>query len=303
MDTLMLPLIAALALAGAIVSVFVAVSHQRELSQVRTSLSLVRHFGSTGDSLVPILGDRPGYVALPLVRLAQSLSTARMRERLRLHLAWGGKITSDDLNRVLERKVIYGGLGFCISALLAFRAGGATWVLLPLLTLGGYALPDLLVYNRGTKRGEEISRELPDALDLLNLCVESGLSLQAALSRVSESNDGPVAVEFARVLQEMQVGVSRHDAFESLASRTKQQDLRRFVTAMLQVDQLGIPVASVLREQAMEMRLKRKARARERAQKVPVTMLAPLMLCFLPGLFIVILGPAFIRILGVLSHQ
>ena len=132
--------------------------------------------------------------------------------------------------------------------------------------------------------------ELPDALDMLNLCVECGLSFQAALAQVADEPEG-CGRSGVPGLQEMQLGVPRARR-RGDGGRTQQEDLQRFVSAILQVDKLGIPVAAVLREQAREMRAKRFSRAREQAQKVPVKILMPLMLCFLPGLFIIILGPA-----------
>ncbi len=137
-----------------------------------------------------------------------------------------------------------------------------------------------------------MERKLPDALDMLNLCVESGLSFQAAMSQVADNQTGPVAEEFGVALKEMQLGRSRAEALSALGGRTRAEDVRRFVSAMLQVDKIGVPVATVLREQAKEMRAKRYARARELAQKLPVKILMPLMLCLLPALFIIILGPA-----------
>ena len=214
---------------------------------------------------------------------------------LRVHLARAGKPTRADLAAVAGRKVAYGAVGLAIGAITIPRFGAWGWACALAFMLLGYFLPDLLVYNAGLRRTQEILLTLPDALDLLDLCVESGLSLQAALARVSEGQSGPVAAEFGRVLKEMQLGVSRADAFAALGERTTQPDLQRFVAAVQQVDRLGIPVATVLREQSSQMRAKRQARAREQAQKVPVKILAPLMLCFLPGLFIIILGPAVIN--------
>jgi tight adherence protein C len=204
--------------------------------------------------------------------------------------------TADDLRAAVDRKVVYGALGLGLGALFGARVGGAAWLALPVGAVVGYFLPDILAYNRGLKRTEEIQLGLPDALDLLDLCVESGLSLQASLARVAEHQTGPVAAEFGRVLHEMQLGLSRADAFEALARRTKQEDMHRFVAAILQADKLGVPIAAVLKEQAIEMRKKRQARAREQAQKVPVKILGPLLVCFLPGLFVIILGPAIITV-------
>ena len=140
-------------------------------------------------------------------------------------------------------------------------------------------------------------RELPDALDLLTISVEAGLAFDAALSQVARNTDGPLAEEFFRVLQEMQIGLGRAEAMRALGERTDLPELRGFVSAMVQADSFGIPIASVLRVQASQMRIKRSQRAEELAQKVPVKILFPLIFCILPALFIVILGPAAITIL------
>jgi tight adherence protein C len=193
-------------------------------------------------------------------------------------------------------------VGLALGWLQAVALGGLWWLAPLVLGIFGYFVPDILLYNQGIKRDEEMGKGLPDALDMLNLCVESGLSFQAALSQVAINQDGPVADEFALTLQEMQYGRSRGQALEALAVRARQPDIQRFVSAMLQVDKLGVPVATVLREQAKEMRAKRYARAREMAQKVPVKILMPLMLCFLPALFVIILGPAVYGIVQVFSN-
>ena len=122
------------------------------------------------------------------------------------------------------------------------------------------------------------------------------------MTQVANNQTGPVAEEFSVALQEMQLGRSRSQALEAMAGRTRQADVQRFVWAMMQVDKLGVPVAAVLREQAKEMRAKRYARAREQAQKVPLKILMPLMLCFLPALFVIILGPAVYSLYKVFSE-
>ncbi len=203
---------------------------------------------------------------------------------------------------MLVRKTIYLLIGVTLGVLMGYAGTGWWWLAAPGFALAGFFLPDLLIYNAGIKRDEEMRKRLPDALDLLNLCVESGLSFGAALEQVATSQKGPVAEEFAIALREMQYGRSRGQALEALAGRTRQEDVQRFVSAMLQVDKLGVPVAVVLREQAKEMRAKRFARAREQAQKVPVKILMPLMLCFLPALFVIILGPGVYNIVQVFSN-
>ena len=137
---------------------------------------------------------------------------------------------------------------------------------------------------------------LPDAMDLLTISVEAGLGFDAAVSRVAKNGDGPLNQEFARLLQEMQLGRGRTEAMRAMAERTSLADLKSFCLAMVQADSLGIPIARVLRIQSKEMRTKRRQRAEEKAQQVPIRMMIPLVLFILPCLFIVILGPAGIQI-------
>jgi tight adherence protein C len=129
-------------------------------------------------------------------------------------------------------------------------------------------------------------------MDLLTISVEAGLPFDAALSQVARNTRGPLAEELFRVLQEMQIGLARTDALRAVAERTNVAELRGFVTAMVQADTFGIPVANVLRVQARDLRVKRSQRAEEMAQKVPVKILFPLIFCILPALFIVVMGPA-----------
>ena len=131
---------------------------------------------------------------------------------------------------------------------------------------------------------------------MLTISVEAGLAFDAAVSQVARNTEGPLADEFFRVLQEMQIGMGRSEALRALGERTTVDELHGFVTAMVQADAFGIPIANVLRVQAREMRIKRSQRAEEIAQKIPVKILFPLIFCILPVLFIVVLGPAAITI-------
>lgn len=160
----------------------------------------------------------------------------------------------------------------------------------------GFFLPDILLYNSGQKRQDKIPRALPDALDMLTICVEAGLGFDAALSQVARYTKGPLASEFARVLQEMQIGKSRTEALRSMGERSNAPELKAFISAMIQSGELGVPVAHVLREQAKEMRVRRRQKAEGRAQKVPVKITFPLILCLFPSLLIVIIGPGIIQI-------
>jgi tight adherence protein C len=300
MNTLLIPVIAGTLVFLAVMLASVVVVDQQRRASTRRSLAIVLRVGAIKAADGELVdGRRGGALASAVSAVGARVVGRRNRASLREHLAWAGKPTAEDLRSAVDRKIVYGALGLGLGALFAARVGAVAWLALPIAAIVGYFLPDILAYNQGLKRTEQIQLGLPDALDLLDLCVESGLSMQAALARVAEHQSGPVAAEFGRVLQEMQLGLSRADAFEALARRTKQEDMHRFVAAILQVDKLGIPVAAVLKEQAVEMRKKRQSRAREQAQKVPVKILGPLLLCFLPGLFIIILGPAIVTVADV----
>jgi tight adherence protein C len=153
-------------------------------------------------------------------------------------------------------------------------------------------LPELVLWGRGQERQEQIGRELPDVLDQMMIAVEAGLGFDAAFARVAGTGRGALVDELVRTQHDLAAGRPRRAAFEALARRTRVTDLRHFVGAVNQAETYGIPVAEVLRVQADDMRVKRRQRAEEQATKVPVKVTFPLMVCILPALMIVILGPA-----------
>jgi tight adherence protein C len=160
----------------------------------------------------------------------------------------------------------------------------------------GYFGPEIVIDRRIEARQSSIRRALPDTLDLLTISVEAGLGFDAALSQVMHSVPGALSMEIARTMQEMQLGVSRADAFRNLNVRTEVDELKSLVLAIIQADKFGISVSKVLRAQAHEQRTKRRQRTEERAMKIPVKILFPLITCVLPSMFIVVLGPGVIRI-------
>ena len=147
-----------------------------------------------------------------------------------------------------------------------------------------------------TARQKSIQRGLPDVMDLLVISVEAGLGFEQALDRVISNVPGELAEEFARVLGETQAGSSRSDALRHLQDRIDTPEIRSFVLAMIQADTFGVSIGRVLRAQADEMRIKRRQTAQEKAQKAPVKMMIPMVLCIFPALFVVVLGPAIINI-------
>ncbi len=229
-------------------------------------------------------------------RVGRRFSAGGVAEKLQTRLDVAGNPANWTVERVLSVKgfglVIGGGLGFL------FGSGVLAVVLLAAFGAAGFFLPDLLVYNAGTKRQTQLRQSLPDSMDLLSISVEAGLGFDAALSHVARNTEGPLAGEFFRILQEMQIGKSRAEAFRAFADRTTVSEIKGFVSSLVQADQFGIPVANVLREQSKELRVKRRQVAEEKAQKVPVKIMVPLVLFIFPVIFIVILGPAVAGYLG-----
>ncbi|MDI1461711.1 type II secretion system F family protein [Catellatospora sp. KI3] len=208
-----------------------------------------------------------------------------------------------------ERVVELQGLGLLVLAfagavlgwLLGLSPGGMVVAVLLGAALG-FAAPFLAVYDRGVRRQQLIRRQLPDALDLLTLSVEAGLGFDAALAQVATAMPGPLAREFARMLQEMQMGQRRAEALRALVARTTVTELKTIGLALVQAGELGIPIAGVLREQARQMRVKRRQRAEETARKLPVKVIFPLVLCLFPALFIVVIGPGVLNVMAAFSR-
>lgn len=163
------------------------------------------------------------------------------------------------------------------------------------LLAAGYLAPDMLISRRARERQGLIQRELPDTLDQITISVEAGLGFEAAVARVAKTGTGPLADELRRTLQDVQTGMTRSEAMRRLSQRTDVAELRHFVLAFVQADSYGLPISQILRVQSGELRLKRRQHAEERAQKVPLKVIFPLLTCILPALFIVVLGPGVIR--------
>ncbi len=164
--------------------------------------------------------------------------------------------------------------------------------LLVVFAILGYFLPELWLRSKISKRQEEILKAMPDALDLLTICVGAGLGFDAAMHKVVEKWDNELAFEFGRVLREVQLGKTRREALRDMADRVGLPEMTSFVAAIIQSEQLGVSLGKVLQIQAENMRVKRRQRAEEAAQQAPVKMLFPLVFLVMPALFIVLLGPA-----------
>jgi len=163
-------------------------------------------------------------------------------------------------------------------------------------TFAGFFLPHLMLTSRITRRQKEIRKAMPDALDLLTICVEAGLGFDAAMSKVSEKWDNELSLAFARTIREIQLGKVRRDALRDMSDRLGIPEMTSFVAAIIQSEQLGVSMAKVLRIQADQMRIKRRQRAEEEAHKAPIKMIIPMALLIFPTIMIIILTPAALQI-------
>ena len=164
-------------------------------------------------------------------------------------------------------------------------------------TFAGFYLPHLMLTSRITRRQKEIRKAMPDALDLLTICVEAGLGFDAAMSKVSEKWDNELSLAFARAIREIQLGKVRRDALRDMADRLGIPEMTSFVAAIVQSEQLGVSMAKVLRIQSDQMRVKRRQRAEEEAHKAPIKMIIPMALLIFPSIMIIILTPAALQIM------
>ena len=287
-------------LAIAMLVVAVAPARSKDEGIATATAVIEQHYayhGPGGEDAEP-LPSPPGWLRALGLRLSPAGTVSTLQRRLDT----AGNPRRWDTDRILAVKalglLVLGALGALyglhspVLGVLAAIVGG----------LAGFFLPDLLLYNTAIKRQALIQSGLPDAMDMLTICAEAGLGFDAAMARVARYTEGPVAAEFSRALQEMQIGKSRTQALRSMASRTTVAELKAFVSALVQAGELGIPVADVLRVQANEMRLHRRQRAEEKAQQVPVKILFPLILCLFPALFVIVIGPGVISIMHSLFH-
>ncbi|HET6615942.1 MAG TPA: type II secretion system F family protein [Dehalococcoidia bacterium] len=200
------------------------------------------------------------------------------------------------LTMVIVATIAAMGFGLLIMFVMAQQIGPMQIGIFFVLAFLGFYMPFYIVNSRAKQRQHAIIKSLPDAFDLITTCVEAGLGLDAALSRVAEKVQGPFAQELSRSLREIALGKTRRDALKELGDRTQVPDLMQFTNAVIQAEAMGSSIGQVLRVQSDQLRVRRRQRAEEQAYKAPVKMLFPLVMCIFPTLFIVILGPAIITI-------
>lgn len=202
----------------------------------------------------------------------------------------------------LAAKGLCGGGGLLLGLLFGAMGGGASLLLFPVgLGALGYIAPGYIVNGRARRRREAAASQLPDALDLLAVSVEAGLSFDAAINKLTQHMQGPLVEELELMLGEMRIGSSRPEALKKLAQRLDTREISAFTRSLIQADQLGISLGRILRVQATDSRLKRQAAAEEKAAKAPIKMLFPTVLFIFPAMFVVILGPAMLQLSKILA--
>ncbi|MGH2517610.1 MAG: type II secretion system F family protein, partial [Ktedonobacterales bacterium] len=236
-----------------------------------------------------------GQAAKVMSRLTPSGALEGTQRQL-MYGGFAGRLQVSDFMGIKGLTTVLG-LGIAIAISLLASVSTLVTVLLVLVFGGlGYFMPDLWLRGQISKRRDQVARALPDAIDLLTISVEAGLGFDLALARVVSKSDNALTREFARVIQEMRIGVARRDALRALVERTGVEDLNTFISAIIQAEQLGASVANVLRIQAAEMRTRRRQRAERLAHEAPIKMLFPMAFLIFPPIFIVVLGPAIPKI-------
>jgi tight adherence protein C len=269
---------------------------QTQVGDMADSFANVRHEQLKTSALERLIFPFAGKVISSITRLTPLDLYARTNRLIEL----AGNPPAMTAERIVAFKIVFGIVGLVVGILVApflpFKGFVASVMTAGLFALAGYTFPSAGLASRASKRQKQIRKALPDTMDLLTISVEAGLGFDAALAQVVKNVPGPLSEEIARMLQEMQIGVSRTEALRHVNDRTEVPELDGFVLSMIQADKYGVGVAKVLRAQSTELRQKRRQRAEEVAQKVPLKLLFPMIFMVLPALFIVILGPGAIKV-------
>ena len=301
----------ALALIGTFLTIFVVgvVVDMMLTSKRRYATVLQTQVGVTPDSFTNIREEQLRTSALErlifpfagkVISSITRLTPVDLYGRTNRLIELAGNPPSMTAERIVAFKIIgaIAGLviGLLVAPVLPFKGFVPSVIVAVFFAFTGYTFPSAGLASKASKRQKEIRKALPDTMDLLTISVEAGLGFDAALAQVVKNVPGPLSEEIARMLQEMQIGVSRTEALRHVNDRTEVPELDGFVLSMIQADKYGVGVAKVLRAQSTELRQKRRQRAEEVAQKVPLKLLFPMIFMVLPALFIVILGPGAIKV-------
>ncbi|MEI8080909.1 MAG: type II secretion system F family protein [Actinomycetes bacterium] len=306
MDPTMLIILAVVCMSVAVVVLVMAIrmpaktEGQRVLSTIAESAGL--HEETEHE---PGLKERVGDPLLAMIlRLGRVLTPTNRLERLEVRLDRAGYPAGWDLNRLLAVKTLcmLVGLAFGFFVATAVNLGFGFFLMIFTGVLGFYA-PDYWLTKTAETRTTQMRRALADTVDMLNLTLAAGIGFDSALRLIATNTNGPLSEEFARVVQEIAIGKSRSEALQDLATRTTDEDLSRFCKTCVQAERRGTPFGEILTIQSTELRIKRRQDAEERAQKVPVKILFPMMVFVLPTLMLVVMGPAIAKIMESLGSM
>jgi tight adherence protein C len=299
------PLIIAGIVGGAVLLVgLLTMSIVAERADVRDSLRRLEGYQIQDvrdqEMLAPISERVFNPVLSGLAGIAQRFTPQGYREQVARKLVLAGSPANLSVDQILVLKLlglVSGLLWLPIIVVVLHLSGLFAFVVLAVLWFGSFMLADVYLSRTIERRQHEIAVQLPDILDLLTISVEAGLGFEQALERTTTAVPGPLSDEFRRMLRETRYGATRAEALRAMDERCEVAELRTFIMAMLQADTFGVSISRLLRSQADEMRIRRRLRAQEKAQKAPVKMLFPLVFCIFPSIFVVILGPAIIQLM------
>jgi len=296
-------LIAGIAGAAVLLIGFLTSSVVVERAEVRDSLRRLEGYQIQDVRDQEMLAPMSERVIAPVLQglsgLTQRLTPQGYRESVAHKLVLAGNPVKLNVDQVLVLKLLglLSGLLWVPLVLVALHFGGFLALLvLGFLWFGSFMFPDVYLSRKIEARQHDIAVQLPDILDLLVISVEAGLGFEQALERTTTAVPGPLSDEFRRMLRETRIGATKADALRAMDDRCDVPELRTFILAMLQADTFGISVSRLLRSQADDMRIRRRLRAQQQAQKAPIKMLFPLVFCIFPSIFVVILGPAMISL-------
>lgn len=301
------PVLAAILAMSAVGLVIYGATRLKEPDQIQGRLET---FTTQIKSLEEMELEQPFYeraikpVVLRISTMLGKFTPANTMDQIRRDLQAAGNPNGWGPNEFLGIK---GGVAVAIGGIALFfvsAAGGPAIMSVfafPVGAILGFYLPNFHLKSKIAARTKELQLALPDALDLLSICVEAGLGFDLALQRVAAKWDNALTAEFRRVLTEIGIGKTRREALRDLSERTQVADIQSFVAAIIQADQLGVPISRILTLQAEQMRLKRRQRAEKQAHQAPILMLIPMALFMLPAIYIVILGPMVPKLVTMMS--
>ena len=307
----LLPVIVAAVAAGSIVLIAFAMAGGRSADPVQARLSQLGRMQTRSleelELQQPFAERTLRPLATRLAGLTRRWTSVSFAQRTESKLAQAGNPGQMRVQEWMGVKVIVAaifGIVLFVIALLALQVGFFLAIAFGIGGVGiGYIAPEFWLNRRVRARQKQIVLEIPDALDLLTISVRAGLGFDAALGKVVDKLRGPLPDEFRRALAEIRMGKSRRESLRDIVPRTDVPALTNFISAIIQAEQLGVSISKVLQVQSEQLRIERRQRAEEMAQKAPIKMLFPLVGCIFPSLFIVVLGPALILIMTTMGTK